>query len=147
MASTFISLPAQKVTVGSVQITDGTDMLAINGDGSINVALTGGGVTSVTYNEVTSVAASVLTTVATFVAGSSVKLKHVEAAGTNIAYYEVVLNGSVVAKKYTYFGSALNVDFDFRDGIALTGGDTVLVRVQHTRTMSGDFNATIIAQG
>jgi hypothetical protein len=147
VASTFISLPAQTVSVGSVQITDGTDTLAINNDGSINVALTGGGVTAVTYNEVTSVASSTLTTVATFVAGSSVKLRRASASGSNIAYFIVTVNGSTVAKKYTYYGGDLSVEFDFEDGIALTAADTVLVRVEHTRTMTGDFNATIITQG
>ena len=147
MASTFISLPAATVSVGAVQITDGTDTLAVNSDGSINVAVTGGGVTSITYNEVTSVASSTLTTVATFVAAMSTKLKRVEASGTNIAYFEVVVNGTVRAKKYTYFGGPLSVDFDFRDGLALTAADTVILRIQHTRTMTGDFNATIIAQG
>jgi len=148
VASTFISLPVAQVSVGSVKIIDsGGDELNVNADGSLNVAVTGGGVTASTYNEVTGVASGVTTTVATFVAGSSVKLKHVMAAGTNIAYYEVTVNASVEAKKYTYFGGALNVDFDFRDGISLAMGDTVLVRVHHSRPMSGDFNATIITQG
>ena len=147
MASTFISLPAATVSVGAVQITDGTDTLAVNADGSINVALTGGGITALTYNEVTSVASSTLTTVATYVAGSSVKLKRVEASGTNIAYYIVTVNGSVVAKKYTNFGGPLEVNFDFKDGLALVAADTVLVRVEHTRPSVGDFNATINVQG
>ena len=147
MASTFISLPAATVSVGAVRITDGTDELAINADGSINVALSGGGVTTVTYNEVTSVASSTPTNVATFVAAMSTKLKRIEASGTNIAAFEVVVNGTVRAKKYSYFGGPLSVDFDFRDGLALTAADTVILRVTHTRTMTGDFNATIIAQG
>lgn len=147
MASTFIHLPVAQVSVGSVQITDGVDNLAINNDGSINVAITGGGLTSVTYNEVTSVASSSLTTIASFTAVSSTRLRKAMAAGTNIAYYEVVLNGSVIAKKYTYFSGGYNVDFDFEDGIQMAATDTVLVRVEHTRGSVGDFNATLIIQG
>lgn len=147
MASTFISLPAARVSVGSVMITDGTDTLEVNADGSINVAITGGGVTTLTYNEVTSVATSVITTVATFIAGASTKLRSVQAAGTNIAYFEVVVNGTVRAKKYTQFGGPLNVDFDFKDGLSLAITDTVLLRVEHTRGGTGDFNATILTQG
>ena len=147
MASTFISLPVAQVSVGSVQITDGVDNLAINSDGSINVAITGGGTTATTYNEVTSVASSTLTTIASFTATATTRIRKAMAAGTNIAYYEVVLNGSVIAKKYTYFSGGYNVDFDFEDGIPMAATDTVLVRVEHTRGSTGDFNATIITQG
>jgi hypothetical protein len=146
VASTFISLPVAQVSVGSVQITDGVDNLAINSDGSINVAITGGGLTASTYNEVTSVASGSLTTVATFTASSATRIRKVMASGTNIAYYEIVLNGSVIAKKYSYF-TEYNVDFDFEDGIPMAITDTVLVRIEHNRIDTGDFNATIITQG
>lgn len=147
MASTYISLPVSNVNVGSVQVTDGTDTLQINNDGSINVAITGGGLTTVTYNEITGLASGSLTTIASFTAVSSVRLRKAMAAGTNIASYEVQINGSVKAKSYTNFGGPLETAFDFEDGISLGIGDIVTVKVIHSRIANGNFNATIIIQG
>lgn len=147
MASTFINLPVEQVSVGAVQITDGTDNLAINSDGSINVAITGGGLTTVTYNEVTSVASGILTTVCSYTATSSVRLRKVLASGTNIASYEVQLNGVTLAKKYTNFGGPMDVDFDFEDGRSIVATNIVTLKILHSRPGTGNFNATIITQG
>lgn len=158
MASTFINLPVTASAISgpidvnisasndSIKISDGTDTLAINSDGSINVALTGGGLTSATYNEVTGVASGVLTTVASFTAVASTKVRRIMAAGTNIAAYEVVVDGNVRAKSYTNFGGPLDVVFDFEDGLSLSIGNQVLVRVLHQRPDVGNFNASIVTQ-
>lgn len=147
MASTFINLPVEEANVGSVRVTDGVDQLAINSDGSINVAVTGGGLTGLTYSEANSVASGVPTTVCTFTAMSAVKLKGVQASGTNIAAYFVKLNGFTIAKNYTNFGASLGVDFDFKGGEELVISDVVTLEVLHSRPYVGDFNATIITQG
>lgn len=124
----------------------GGDELAINADGSLNVSLSGGKVATATYNEVTSVASSSVTNITSFVPGSTVTLTKVMASGTNIAYYEVLVNGTVRAKKYTYFGGNLSIDFDFGSGVSVSSGQTILVRVEHIRPSTGDFNATIITE-
>lgn len=147
MASTFINLPVEEAHVGSVRITDGVDQLAINADGSINVAVTGGGLTGITYQEALSVASGVPTTVCTFTAMSDIKLKAVQAAGTNIAMFSVKVNGFVIAKNYTNFGSAFGLEFDFKGGEELSIADVVTLEVLHNRPTLGDFNATIITQG
>lgn len=134
------------VTSPTIIEDSGGDELAINADGSLNVSLSGGKVATATYNEITSVASSSVTNIVSFVPGSNVTLTKALASGTNIAYYEVLVNGTVRAKKYTYFGGDLSIDFDFGSGIAVSSGQTVLVRVEHTRTMTGDFNATIITE-
>lgn len=155
MASTYISLPAQTfsgsvsvnldASTDSVAIGDGIDLLSINPDGSINVNVGGNAVN--TFNEITSVASSGLfTTVVSYMAPSPAKLKFVSVAGSNVAEYQVKINGSIQSKKYTYFGGALSADFDFRDGIDLVGSDLVTVEVRHNRTDLGNFNGNIIIQ-
>lgn len=128
----------------SIKIGDGTDFLAINADGSINVNFVETGTLVNTYNEVLSVASAVLTTITSFTATQTTKLKQVDVSGENIASYEVLVNGSVVAKKRTYFGAELNESFVFDKGIEFTVGQIVLVRVIHNRPSTANFNANII---
>lgn len=126
------------------------DELAINPDGSINVNLTQSnpGLLKTFYNEVSSVATSVLTTVQTYTApvGYSSYLQKIEVSGTNIAEYTVEINSVVQDKKRTYFGNSLNADFKFVEtgtGLPLNVGDLVTVKVVHIRPFLGTFNSRI----
>jgi len=123
----------------AIKDSDG-DELEINTDGSINVNSIVP--TSNTYNEVTSVASGILTTIHSYTALSNAYLLTVDVAGTNVAYYEVQLNASVIDKKYTYFGGQLNASFDF-GAQSLIASDVVTVKVLHNRPTVGDFNAKI----
>lgn len=126
------------------------DELAINTDGSINTVISAsnpGELVSV-YNEVTAVAASVLTTVQTFTApvAKVTYLQKIEVSGTNIAEYRIEINNVVQDKKRTYFGAELNLKFMFVElgtGLALAVGDVVTVKVIHARPDVGDFNSRI----
>lgn len=131
--------------VGSpeVKITDGTDTLAINADGSINVTLSGSETVLETYNEISSVVNSVLTTIVSYTALAPGKLKQINVSGTNIAEYSVELNSVVIDKRRTYFGSALNTDFNYDDGLLITTADTIVVKVIHERPSVGSFNGRI----
>lgn len=91
------------------------------------------------YDEVLSVIQGVTTLIATFVAGENRKLQKVDFSGTNVAEYELVINGATVDKKRTHFGF-LNGTFDFDSGLALIPGQVVQVYVVHNRNMIGDFN-------
>ena len=124
----------------------GGDQLEVNADGSLNVSISGGKVVTATYNEITGVASGATITIASIVPGTNTALTRVTASGSNTAYYEVVVNGTVRAKKYTYFGGELSVDFDFSNGIPVVSGQTILVRVRHARPFVGNFNATIITE-
>jgi hypothetical protein len=134
----------------SVAISDGTDTLAINADGSINVNVTSGSAETVKifYNEVTAVASSTLTTIITFTAAGGVTtyLQKIEVSGTNIAQYTVEINSVVKDKKRTYFGNSLNEQFVYSinsKGLPLAVGDVVTARVVHLRPNVGDFNSRI----
>lgn len=102
------------------------------------------GLTSLTYNEVTSVPNSTPTTVVSYTALVSARLKRVDATGTNIAAYTVLLNGNPIDKQYTYFSGSLGCSFLYDKGLDLTIGDVVQLRVVHNRGGLGDFNGKII---
>lgn len=128
----------------NIAISDGTNTLDINPDGSIsvNVLNTATDNLDVIYDEVTSVGTSILTTINSHTAIVDQKLDSISVSGTNTAMYEVVLNASVIEKKRTYFGGNLNCEFNL-EGLDLSIGDIILVRVIHERPNVGDFNATI----
>ena len=134
-------------------INDGVDALIINPDGSLNVNVVSSEASSGNYKsifaEISSVASSIQTNIQTYVVplGKIAFLQKIDCAGTNIAKYEVLVNGIVQSRMYTYFGSALNDTFEFADfsesGYPLTAGDSVTIRVEHFRPFIGDFNARI----
>jgi len=97
-----------------------------------------------TYNEVLSIASGVLTTIASFTASQTTRLKQVDVSGENVAIYEVLVNGNIVSKKRTYFGTSLDHSFFFDKGITFLTGQQVLVRVIHNRPTTANFNANLI---
>lgn len=134
----------------NIAISDGTNTLSINPDGSINVNVTTSnpGVVKNTYNEISSLASGISTTIVTYTAPISkiTSLEIIEVSGTNIAEYTVLINGIKQAKKRTYFGAELNQEFLFAQGAAgfpLSIGDVVTVSVVHSRPTLGDFNSRI----
>lgn len=136
-------------------VSDGTDALIINPDGSINVNIVSGSVATTaiinSYNEVTSVGAASPTVVNTYIVplGKDAFLQQIAFSGTNIATYEVLVNNIVIDKKRTYFGTSLDSNFHFSnssaDGYVLASGDVVTVRVTHNRPDLGDFNCRVQA--
>lgn len=102
------------------------------------------GTLSNTYNEVLSVASGVLTNISSFTATQNTRLKQVDVSGENIAAFEVLVNGSIVSKKRTYFGGPLDTSFFFDKGINFLTGQQVVVRVLHNRPTTSNFNANII---
>lgn len=123
----------------AIQDADG-DQLAINPDGSLNTKP--GGTPKAFFNEVTSVANGMQTTIITQMISAVSRLQKVRVSGTNVAMYEVLLNNIVIDKKRTYFGSSLNEEFDFGDQV-IQATWILSVRVTHERPDVGDFNARI----
>lgn len=108
----------------------GSNYLNINADGSINVTpLDSPGSILNEYNEVNSVASGSLTTVISYSVVSLGYLQRAIVSGTNIATYEVLINGSPLSKKRTWLNGSLNEEFDFvgqsKSGISLSIGDVV----------------------
>lgn len=138
-----VSLDATEDNV-AIADPDG-DFLAINADGSINVVLsaTGGAVLNTYYSEVTGIVSGITTLIASYTASTGNLLQKIEFSGTNIAEYELIINGITQDKKRTYFGNSLNGIFDFNNGLSIPVGQTVEIYVIHNRPDVGDFNARI----
>jgi hypothetical protein len=139
-----IDLDADQDSV-SIGNPDNSNTLDINADGSINVnVLNGTGVvTRSTYAEISGLTTGVTGTVLSYTAQPNQKLQKIEFSGTNIAEYELVINGVTQDKKRTYFGQSLNGCFVFDDGINLVASQPVVIYVVHNRPSMGDFNARI----
>lgn len=131
----------------SIKIGDGSGTyLDINPDGSINVSIASSGLTTKNlFNEIISIASGVTTNILSYTAIANTKLLKVDVGGTNIAAFEVLINGSLAAKKYTFYQN-LNEIFDFKDGLPVTSGQIILIRVTHNRPDVGDFNANILVE-
>lgn len=114
-----------------------------NLDGSVNTINKEYGNVVNNYNEVTNVASGILTNVLTYTAVNNGELRHVDVSGTNIAQYEVLVNGIVRDKTYTYFGGKLHHKFDFGRGIKFLTGNSIVIRVLHQRPDLGNFNARL----
>ncbi len=159
MASTFIALPLSSSSISgpidvvvnastdSIRISDGTDTLGINADGSLNVNVVSGALdVESTYNEVIGVASGVTTLICSYTSSGNERVLNIEASGSNIAKFTVELNGNVIAQKYTNFNGPLNVSFDFNAGLTLVAADLVEVYVLHDRPYIGDFNSNILIE-
>jgi hypothetical protein len=101
------------------------------------------------YHEVLSVASGITTTIVTYTvtAGHENVLERVSVSGENIALYTVLINGIPVDTQRTYFGGALNAEFQFMStinyGTVLNAGDIVSVTVLHTRPYVANFEGRI----
>lgn len=136
-------------TVG-IKDTAGNALTSTSGALDVNVVSAGSSGTPISlYNEVTSVAAGVLTTILIYTvpAGKSFYLIRVEVSGTNIAEYTVQFNSGINSKKRTFYGN-LNELFDYWTGgniggFPLVSGTALKVTTKHNRPFVGDFNARI----
>lgn len=101
------------------------------------------------FDEVLAVNTNTLTTIVSYSVpvGKNLFLSRVESSGTNVATFSVLVGASTIAKKSSYFGGQLNVDFEFYAinafGLKVTSGQIVYVKVTHERPSQGDFSARI----
>ena len=140
-----VNLDADNDSV-SIGNTNNGNTLNVNSDGSINVNIQEPGSTTEvqsTYNEISGLANGVTQLLLSYIAQPNQKLQKIEFSGTNIAEYELVINGVTQDKKRTYFGGTLNGTFDFNSGIDLVSSQSVIVYVVHDRPSLGNFNARI----
>lgn len=131
----------------SIRIGDGVDELQINPDGSLPVSLVAASSTF-TYNEITSLQASLPTTVVSYTApiGKQTYLQKIFVSGDNIATYKVKLNGVTIETIRTYFGGDLNAIADFSNdtsGKLLVENDIIIIEVEHQRPFTANFNGRV----
>lgn len=137
----------------STRIGDGTEELAINPDGSLNVNIVN---TSVIpeivkniFNKITNIDDLLRTSVVshTTAVGKETYLQIVHVNGNNTADYELEIDGEVIDEITTYFGSRLDGNFEFNayseNGLLLPEGINVEIFVTHYRPFQGDFSSRI----
>lgn len=137
----------------SVRISDGTNDVRVNPDGSINVVVEsgGGGVQVVNqYNSISSVPAGPSTSLLTYTVpvGKKAFLFRIEYGGDNFARFDVTINAAPFATGRTWYGN-FKETFEFAaagaDGYQLNAGDIVQVFVVHNRPFLGAFEARLQA--
>jgi hypothetical protein len=127
-------------SVTTIEDEDG-DKLDINSNGSINVVVGEAGVLSSQYAEVIGIVTGVTTLIDSFTTTTNILLQKVDFSGTNIAEYEIVVDGNTVDKRRTYFGDSLNGSFDFEAGLPVLSGKLIEIYVVHNRPNVADFNS------
>lgn len=138
----------------SIRISDCINDLKINPDGSINVIVEGPAPKllqniTLTYDETAPVPPGFSTVILTYMVpfGDKASLQRIFASGENIGRYDVLVNGTPISTQRTYFGGALNVDFLYNssngEGLPLSGGDIVTVKVLQTRPNTAIYEATL----
>jgi hypothetical protein len=138
----------------SIRIGDGVETLEINPDGSINVNLVQSPPnqeqSTNTYGEALGVTSGSETLIVSFTASSASKrysLQRAEFTGEQIGLYRLYINGTNIATKRTHHGSGLSGGYEFiggsQEGLFLSTGDVVELKVLHTRPSTGDFEGRI----
>ena len=134
----------------SVRISDCTNDLGINPDGSINVNIVSSSNTPgliLAHNEISAVAAGVESTIITLVApAGGYRIQKVEVSGDNYAIFRVKLNGATMVDRRSWwceFNETFNFE-DFINGLMLTSGQTLTVTVLHNRPYVGSFETTVM---
>lgn len=139
----------------SIRIGDGSNELKVNPDGSLTVVLENNitvGTTTNLFNQISAVAMGITTTIISYTVpvGNDFKLCLVEVGGSNIAEYEVLINGSLNARKRTWFSGPFTDEFIFETnlagGIVVPSGQIISVQVTHDRPDLGDFEARILGE-
>lgn len=133
----------------SIRIGDGTDLLSINPDGSINVNFTVTNTPITVFNSQASLASGSEISLVSYTVpiGKKARLQLAEFSGDNIAAYTMYKNGVSFAKRRTHHGSGLSGEFLFAqgigDGMEFQAGDVIQMKVRHERPSTADFEGRL----
>jgi hypothetical protein len=129
-------------------VVHNNSILAPNPDGSLNVVVVEGGLTTKLplsmFDTVTAVPSGVDQNLFAYVVplGKYFTLDFIEVGGDNIAKYEVFINATLNATKRTYFGASLCDIINYK-GFILNEGDSLRVQVSHNRPFLGSFEIRV----
>lgn len=102
----------------------------------------------INYNEITSVASMVYSTIVTYIVplSKTAVLQKVFVSGENVAKFDIYINGNIINTRRTNY-TMLNEIFDFlsnnNSGYVISAGDQIIVKVLHDRPNVGNFEGTI----
>jgi len=75
-------------------------------------------------------------------------LTRILASGDNIANFDVSVDGSVIARRRTWFGGDLSTEFNFsgfpQSGIIFNSGQVIKLTVTNFRPTTADFEGTLM---
>lgn len=110
---------------------------------TLKVELDYEGLEIIDYNESLSVVGLATATILDYTVAISkiLTLVYSDVSGDNRGKYRVEINGSVIAKRRTYYTNYDNY-FNFSN-IKLVEGDNIKIIVENQSTLSGDFNANL----
>lgn len=136
----------------STRIGDGTNLLEINDDGSINVSMDNAAdeTTQIPYSEISAVVQDIETDLLTYTVPPTMVafLYRAETSGENVAQYRLYKNGVAFASQRTHFGSDLNAHFDFttpnKRPNEFAAGDVITITVVHSRPDPGNFEGRLV---
>lgn len=118
------------------------DLLDINPDGSINVnVVQTAQVLKSYFFEVDNVVTGVTEILCSYTALAPVYLQKIELSGTNIATFELFIDGILTDRKLTFFNGNLENLFNFDQGLNISAGQVIVVKVYHNRPDPGNFTA------
>lgn len=144
VSATDLDIRNLSATQDNIRISDGTDNLEINSDGSINVRINKvNGATSVSdYNTATSIASGASNT-HTYTSTGNFYLEQIEAAASGKLKIEIRLNG---VTKFVKFNSTANpnISTKIEQPILATTGQTVTVIRTNNDNQTQDVYSTII---
>lgn len=129
-------------------VTHNNAILAPNPDGSLNVVIVEGGLTTKTplsmFNSISLVPSGPNYNLFSYATplGKYLTLDFLEVGGTNIAQYEVFINSTLNAVKRTYFSGGLYDIINYK-GFILNEGETLRVEVSHNRPFVGSFDIRV----
>lgn len=133
------------------QPTGTTQVLKVNPDGSINIntdSPTAKTVNSL-FGSISSVGNGILTTILSYTVPVS-KLDYlslIEVSGSNMAQFEVYINGTLSARRrtsLTEYNSQFNFLVDSEIGLSLISGTLLQIMVIQNRPDLGDYEARIV---
>lgn len=127
----------------SVKIGDGTDFLAVNTDGSINVKIADGSPgTEVTNYDTAAAVAGGASSTHTYTSTGNFYLQQIECSASGRAKWEVQVNGSTKFVKFTT-ESDNNCSIQLAQPILATSGQTVTVIRTNRQNQAQDLYSTI----
>jgi hypothetical protein len=141
--------PASSTTHSSIRVSDGVDDLAVNPDGSINVAVVSAtnlpGL-NILYTESLSVASGIETTIATVTAPTGgMRISRIDVSGDNITLYRLKIGTSTIGARRSSIGD-MNQAFlfqDFNRGLFLNAGTTLTLTAIHSSDSLASFQVTV----
>lgn len=141
LAGKFNKNPELQINAVEIKDADG-DKLKINTDGSINVnVVSTGQILRSHFFEIDNVPTGVTEQLCSYIPTNSVYLQKIEVSGTNISTYELYIDGIKQDKKITYFSGSLDTIFEFNQGLNVSAGQEIEVRVYHNRPNVGAYSA------